>query len=359
MQQLLIASQKGGVGKTTTALNLAAIAARAGRRVLLIDADPLGGVIASLNLKAGTDRNGTVDHHGRWELWRKLLGGVDLISPDSQGPPSEGDWHALFQQLTHSTLGTQYDCVLIDSPPSLGVRSRLLLRSSPEVILVLRAEPMAYRTLPPFLQIMKEVQQESASTRLRGILLTLPPGETAGGRWESEFRQSFGDSILPQIISYDPSVGQALLHGQPVVLDAPLSQAAREYGALAVTLGLIPLPPARETASRLDVPTQPTVASVETLTKSTSDSDLSLFDRPTPTMQVEQAVTTTGLARQPGASVHSESQAPLPQEASHSGGPARRPAISDPPEVGKLAPLLWVCLFLLMMLGAAVLLLLL
>jgi len=202
--------------------------------------------MASLNQDDAETKDRSVEQYGRWILRRQLLDRVDLISPHVQDPPTDSDWQTLFEQLDHSPFGTRYDHAIIDSPPSLGPRSRLLFKSCDEVVIVLRAEPMAYRTLPSFLQLLKDTHKQGNALRLRGILLTLPAGEVPGGVWESEFRRCFGERILKQVISHDSAVGQALLQGKPVVLANPKAVTAQQYTDLAATLGLLDRQPFKE-----------------------------------------------------------------------------------------------------------------
>src|SRR5207249_1723617 len=97
----------------------------------------------------------------------------------------------------------RYRCVLFDAPPAAtGEGPRKLLRAADELVVVLRAEPLAYRTLPKYLAVVRTVEAAGARVRMRGLLLTLPPGERPGGRWERQLRARFGPYLLPQTIPY-------------------------------------------------------------------------------------------------------------------------------------------------------------
>jgi len=242
VRKLLVASQKGGVGKTTTAINLAAATALSGKRVLLVDTDPLASVSAALNLSGHADRVSLRDQNLNSDhfIWRGVPGCFDVLSAYSvvgSEPPHLAVFFSLLQQPYFSR---HYDWLVFDSPPVVGGQQlSQLLRICDDLVLVIRAEPMAYRTLPIFLQMIKQVQQEGGAIRLRGILLTLPVGEPLGGSWEAELRRCFGNAILPQAIPYDIEVSKSLLQGRPVLTAMPECTAATQYIGLAVTLGLI------------------------------------------------------------------------------------------------------------------------
>ena len=252
MRTLLVASQKGGVGKTTTAVNLATLAAQAGSRVLLVDADPLGSVAASLLLSRDPDLGVRPDSPeaegrdsprpdgvtGRGALWAGVLPNLDVLSPYPSDCTDDAELVAFLEAVPDSHLARSYDLVVLDAPPMMGPRPKSLLRAAGEVLIVQRAEPMSFRTLPAYLELMREVKTEGARVELRGILLTLPAGVALGSPAELAIRQKF-KGLLPQAIPFDAEIDKALLAGQPIVVMRPVGVVAKQYRALAAALGLI------------------------------------------------------------------------------------------------------------------------
>ena len=252
LRTLLVASQKGGVGKTTTAVNLAALAAQAGSRVLLIDADPSGGVGASLLLTRDLDPDVRPDSPeaegrdaprpdgvtGRGALWSGVLPNLDVLSPYPADGTDGDELAGFLDALPASGLARGYDLVVIDAPPMMGPRPKALLRAAGEVLVVQRADPMSFRTLPAYLELVREVKAEGSRVELRGILLTLPAGVALGSPAEVAIRQKF-KGLLPQAIPFDADIDKSLLAGQPVVVTRPVGPASRQYRALATTLGLV------------------------------------------------------------------------------------------------------------------------
>jgi chromosome partitioning protein len=247
VRKILVASQKGGVGKTTSSINLAAATAMAGARVLLLDADPLSSISLSLKLaehpQRQTLRQAGIELPG--VLVANVLPGLDVLSPYEDGGCSDDDLDRLLAVLATPAFTEHYGCLVVDAPPFLGANPAQLLATCDEFLLVMRAEPMASRTMPAFLEL---VQRSRSAMRMRGILLTLPEGEELGGRWERELRGRFGARILPQVIPHDQAIAQAVLFNQIVSHaheEAPASQA---YHALVETLALAA--DARETIER-------------------------------------------------------------------------------------------------------------
>ena len=243
MRKFLIASHKGGAGTTTTAVNLAAAAARSGTPVLLVDADPLGCVVALLNLQPHPDAQqlaeAGVAHRVKW--LRAPATNLDVLAlAPTDLSTAVGDIPELLRLLDDGFFRDRYEWAVLDGPPGAwGETPRQLLSACDDLLLVLRAEPMAYRTLPPMLRLVRRVQSESgAAQNLRGILLTLPPGEVPGGEWDLRLRERFGTYLLPRSIPFDPEVGKASLMGQSLVLADPASAAARQFQALALELGI-------------------------------------------------------------------------------------------------------------------------
>jgi chromosome partitioning protein len=258
---LLIASQKGGVGKTTTALNLAALAAASGQRVLVLDADPLGSVVASLHLSRqgadDEDRPAFADPvTGAGAFWLNAVEGMDVVSPYPDDDTSESHLQAFIDRLPESSVAGRYDLLVIDAPPMLGPRPRILLRAADRVLVVQRAEPMSFRTLPAYLELFQEARRGGAPVQLAGILMTLPAGMPAGGNAELKLREKF-PGLLPHSIPHDPEVNRALVMGQPLVVLNSASPAAKRYASLAKQMNLVESPAlvgAAATAANLPVP---------------------------------------------------------------------------------------------------------
>jgi chromosome partitioning protein len=237
VRKLLVASQKGGVGKTTTAVNLAAATALSGARVLLIDTDALGSVSAALNLTGhgqrrplrdvGLDLNGS--------LCCDVVPGLDVLTPYQEGGCSSAeDVERVLQLLGSEYFQETYRTAIFHAPPFMGLRPHSLLRACDEFIFVIRAEPMAFRTLPLLQETLKSIQREDGPIVFRGVLVTQPVAD----RWETDLRRYLGDRALPGTIPIDPEVDSAAAQGRAVTVLNPDAPAAKQYFNLAGNLGL-------------------------------------------------------------------------------------------------------------------------
>lgn len=238
MRKLLVASQKGGVGKTTSSINFAAATAMAGARVLLLDADPLSSISSSLRLQEHpyrlSLRQTGVELPG--VLSCNVIPGLDVLSPYDEGGCTDDELTRLLQFLAIPAFAQTYACLVVDTPPFLGANPGPLLATCDEFILIMRAEPLAYRTLPAFLELVQ--RSRGQAMKMRGILLTLPEGETPGCRWERELRGRFGTRVLSQVIPHDEEVSRSAIFGQIVCHAHCESPAAAQYHGVVEALAL-------------------------------------------------------------------------------------------------------------------------
>jgi hypothetical protein len=140
----------------------------------------------------------------------------------------------------------------------MGEWPRHLLCQCDEWLLVMRAEPVAFRTLPLFFETVKAVQQEDSGATLRGILLTQP----APGKWETDLRRYLGSRVLPQTIPEDPEVDQAAAKGHAVTAHNAQSPAAVQYLDLVSSLALREATPARPARASRKTPAAGGVATL-------------------------------------------------------------------------------------------------
>src|SRR5205085_4057845 len=119
-----------------------------------------------------------------------------------------------------------------------GANAAQLVSAADDYVLVMRAEALAYRTLPAFLELVTRSLKHGHELHMRGIILTLPEGEPEGGRWERELRGRFGNRIFTQVVPHDEEVAKAALFGQVLCQVNPEAPAAVQYLSLAEALGL-------------------------------------------------------------------------------------------------------------------------
>lgn len=240
MRKLLVASQKGGVGKTTTSMNLAAATALSGTRVLLLDADPLSNISTALNLAAHPHRRllrqAKMDLPGVFV--HDIVPQLDVLSPYEGGHCSDDDFERLLRVLTSPTISKCYGCMIVDVPPFLGGNPAQLIGICDDFLLVMRAEALAHRTLPAFLELVQRSSRADHPLPMRGILLTIAEGEEPGCRWERELRGRFGTRVLAEVIPHDARIGESLNAGRINSHVHPDSPAGRPYHQLVSKLGL-------------------------------------------------------------------------------------------------------------------------
>jgi chromosome partitioning protein len=248
-QTLAIVSQKGGVGKTTTAVNLAAAFARRGLRTLLVDADPQGAVRYGVGLRKGHETAGFADYlagtHGIRQVilptilpWLRVLlvGGVSDATEHEAYTRDVGE-NALVGQMLDEAR-SRCDVVIVDTPPGLGTVTRAVLARSQRAIIPLQCEPLALQTTPQMLRGVQALVASNPTLTLDGILLTMfDANNVASTRTLTYVREHLPPSlVLDALIPRRPAVADAFAAGQPVVVRDPADPAAQAYVNLATKL---------------------------------------------------------------------------------------------------------------------------
>lgn len=246
---LAVVSQKGGVGKTTTAINLASALARMGRKTLLVDVDPQGAVRHGVGLLGTEQPAGLSDVlAGTHELQDVVLGTpLPWLRVLLAGTVSDDAEHSTYAaQLADSPrIGELFDrarargyIVVVDTPPGLGKVTRRVLAHSQHVVVPLQCEPLALQTTTQILRAVREAAVENPGLVLEGILLTmLEEGNPVSQRVATYVREQ-----LPPELLFDVAIPRtmasidAFAAGQPVVLHSPDDPASVAYRRLAEQL---------------------------------------------------------------------------------------------------------------------------
>lgn len=242
---LAVVSQKGGVGKTTTAINVAAAFAQRGVKTLLVDMDPQGSVRFGVALQGPASGPGFADYvTGAREL-RDIVRATALpfLRVLLAGTVAETGDHAAYQALMGSStrvgelLSMARDrgyLVVVDTPPGLGPITHRVLAVADRVIVPLQCEPLALQTTSQILRGIRVAVAEHPKLKLEGIILTMFEEQSALSKRIADYvrQQLPPDLVFEVVIPRTAATVEAFAAGQPVVLRSPLDPAAIAYGSL-------------------------------------------------------------------------------------------------------------------------------
>jgi chromosome partitioning protein len=245
MKLLAIANQKGGVGKTTTAVNLSSCLAQKGRRVLLVDLDPQGNATSALGIDNSEGNSLYEVLIGHAEARDKVIPTrferLSLIPADLDLAGAEIDVARLDDHLTRlrdvlRALGTDapFDYVFLDCPPSLGVLMTNALAAADQLLIPLQCEYFALEGLSKIVQIVDQIRGVNEHLEISGIIMTMYDARTnLSQQVVNEVRRHFQSLVYQTIIPRSVRLGEAPSFGKPIIEYEPNGAGATAYRALA------------------------------------------------------------------------------------------------------------------------------
>jgi chromosome partitioning protein len=246
---LAVANQKGSVGKTTTAINLATALAIAEQRILVVDMDPQGNLTSGVGLKGQAAPAGTVyqaltspdpiDNPEAFLLETRVKG-LWIIPADRNLTGAEVELVGLPHRERRlrdllDPLRERFDCILIDTPPSLGLLTLNALVAADAVLIPLTCEYFALEGLADLVATLRRVRGAlNPSLDIAGVLMTMYDERTnLGQQVARDIREFFQDRVYQTVIPRNIRLGEAPSHGLPAILYDVKSRGSEAYLALA------------------------------------------------------------------------------------------------------------------------------
>ena len=247
-QTIACANQKGGVGKTTTVVNLGSYLAIFGERVLIVDLDPQGNATSGLGIDRHTIERSIYDGVVDGSTIRELtvpgpVEGVDVVpssialaGAEVELAPVEGRERRLSRLLAE--VVPDYDYILIDCPPSLGLLTVNALTAADSVLVPLQCEYYALEGLTQLLATLDLIRDHlNPELDIKGVVLTMFDARTKlSADVAGEVRRYLGDAVFKTVIPRNVRLSEAPSHGQPISRYAPDSTGALAYAALTTEL---------------------------------------------------------------------------------------------------------------------------
>lgn len=244
---IAVANQKGGVGKTTTAVNLAACLAALGKRILLFDLDPQANATSGLGLEKTEGASAYRALLGDGQLADKIRptaferlaivpSEVDLCGADFELARADNHLERVRRALQPVALSDQFDLVLIDCPPSLGILTLNAFAAANGLLVPLQCEYYALEGISMLNRIMTQLHNNGVnpSLDLTGVVMTMFDGRTRlSQQVVSEVREHFGDRVFETVIPRSTRLAEAPSFGKPIIHYDKYSPGSAAYELLA------------------------------------------------------------------------------------------------------------------------------
>jgi chromosome partitioning protein len=214
---IAVANQKGGVGKTTTAVNLAACLAAVGRRVLLFDLDPQANATSGLGLEEIVPSE------------------VDLCAADLELARLENHLQRVAFSLQPLATADRFDVIIMDCPPSLGILTLNAFVASDDLLVPLQCEYYALEGISMMNRVLAQLRDAGINPRLDllGVVMTMFDGRTLSQEVVAEVRQLLGDKVFETVIPRSTRLAEAPSFGKPIIHYDKYSAGAAAYELLA------------------------------------------------------------------------------------------------------------------------------